>query len=76
MLLAVAFTLATLVAEPVCTIGSGTGSWSGSPADLAQIEARFQQEAAEHAGRPFTVDAPASPWSPRVRCSEPPRLPV
>lgn len=55
---------------PVCTIGSGANAWSGSPADLAQIQAVHERDQAEAAGREFPHGGPRpSPWSGLVRCS-------
>lgn len=70
--LLVAVALFAADAAPVCRVGS----WSGSPADLAVIEAVHQLDQAAKAGRTFPQgDAPRSPWSGLVTCSEaqPPR---
>lgn len=70
MLVALMLTFATLVAEPTCTVGTGASSWSGSPADLATIEAVHQREQADLAGQAFPNGSPErSPWSALVRCS-------
>lgn len=48
LLVALMFAL-SVHAAPVCTIGSGSAAWSGSPAELATIEAVHQQREAEKA---------------------------
>lgn len=51
--------------EAVCRIGS----WTGTPAELAAIEAVYQREAAERAGQAFPSGAPQpSPWSQLAHC--------
>jgi hypothetical protein len=69
--LAVLLTLTVgATAAPVCTVGSGSGAWSGNPADLAAIEARYQMEQAQQDGQahPSGASVP-SPWTGLVRCS-------
>lgn len=56
---------------PVCRVGGSTFTWTGSPADLALIEARYQAEQAEAAGRSYPQGAPTpSPWTGFVSCSD------
>ena len=65
-----AFTQAQAEA-PVCRIGGSTLSWTGSPADLAAIQATWEAEQAQAAGRAFPLGSPqVSPWTGLVRCAE------
>lgn len=58
-------------AAPVCSVGNGSSAWSGSPADLAGIEAVYQREQAQKDNRAYPQGAPEpSPWSALVACRE------
>lgn len=70
--LIVAVAMLSLVdVAPVCRVGTGAGAWTGSPVDLAMIEARYQREQAEGDRRAYPTGAPEpSPWTAFVTCRE------
>lgn len=68
--LATVLTAAALLAyqtpAPICRVGT----WVGTPAELAAIEAVYQHEAAVAANRAYPSGAPQpSPWAALVRCT-------
>lgn len=66
----VAVTALVPTQAPICRAGSALPTWSGSPAELAQIEAVYQAEYARSSGRAFPLGAVVpSPWTETVACT-------